>query len=381
MSTDLFFPILKSPNWKMTRTPVWATQARTAVIGDRRRAPLQTDVIWKWTLKNGVLQSADTVADLQAIANLFDQCYGMLGTFSWTDPEGLDLVDENGATYAGQMWEVAFTADSLDFERFAYRLWQLGTVSFILVAPLNGGAAIPLIEGSANFGANSALYIQGDWSAGLWVNLPANAHGALLSMVDAGSTDPSAAAPYVLTVTGGPGTFGIEYVHDYGTTGGIVGHELLPFPSSIPANTWTYVGVSRDATAKTVTLYTSDGGTITTVGTLSYSNTPGIEAGLAELTIGGFFYGSFSNTPNNSLFYPAISNVASAYMWSGNLTSAQHLAAAQGTLASTGLVLDVGNLGATPPVSTTTTTGTLSSTLTGTTVVAGPSGPNTARYF
>jgi Conserved hypothetical protein 2217 (DUF2460) len=126
------FPTLISSNWKMTRTPQWNTNVQTSSTRNRTRAPLQAKPLWKWTLKTGILQSAPAIADLQAITNLYNAMQGRGDFFLWTDPEGDSIVDPSvqiniSGTY---YWPVAFTADAVDFDRFAYQLWECGTLEF-----------------------------------------------------------------------------------------------------------------------------------------------------------------------------------------------------------------------------------------------------------
>jgi hypothetical protein len=133
--SSTIFPTLRSPNWKMTRTPTWSTIVRTSSTGNRRRVPLRTKPLWRWTLKNAVLQSADTIADLQTIQDFYNARAGQLDSFLWQDPEPDSISpDPDIASVLGSYWPVAFTVDSIDFERFAYQLWKCGTVSFAQIA-------------------------------------------------------------------------------------------------------------------------------------------------------------------------------------------------------------------------------------------------------
>lgn len=131
MSTTVF-PTLVSSNWKLTRTPQWTTTVKSAVSGDRRRAALRDKPLWKWTLKNGVLQSDPAIGDLQAIEGLFNDMCGRWDFFLWKDPEDDSIADADaqinilGTLY----WPVAFLTDSANFDRFAYQLWQCGSLEF-----------------------------------------------------------------------------------------------------------------------------------------------------------------------------------------------------------------------------------------------------------
>lgn len=124
----------------MSRDPQWQTTVKASVSGDRTRAPLQAHPRWKWTLRSGVLQTA--FGDLQAIQNLYTAMYGRWDYFLWKDPDGESIADPTSqVNYLGTYyWPVAFTEDSMDFDRFAYQLWECGACEFEQVmAPQGGG--------------------------------------------------------------------------------------------------------------------------------------------------------------------------------------------------------------------------------------------------
>jgi hypothetical protein len=117
--SDLAFPTLKSSNWKLQRTPQFTTLTQRSVSGVwLSRAALQSQPGWKWMLKNGVLQSADAIGDLQAIESLVNQMAGMYDSFLWTDSE------------LGQQFRVAFVSDAVTFDRICYQIWQCGQLEF-----------------------------------------------------------------------------------------------------------------------------------------------------------------------------------------------------------------------------------------------------------
>lgn len=129
--SNILFPTLRSPNWKLTRTPFYKTMAQESASGNKYiTAALRSGKLMKWTLKNGVLQAADTIADLQAIQNLFDSMLGMYDSFLWKDPESQTLTPGYDAYHP-----VKFLSDSLDFDRLCGKIWELGEVSFRQVGP------------------------------------------------------------------------------------------------------------------------------------------------------------------------------------------------------------------------------------------------------
>lgn len=128
--SDIVFPKLVSSNWKLTRAPFFKTMAQESVSGKYTTAALQSGVLWKWTLKNGILQSKCSIRDLQAVEGLFISMMGMYDSFLWPDPEPCSITPGYINYYPCK-----FLSDSLDFDRLAYKIWELGEVSFRQVAP------------------------------------------------------------------------------------------------------------------------------------------------------------------------------------------------------------------------------------------------------
>lgn len=121
--SDLAFPTLQASTWKLTRTPQFVTKEQLSASGARCAAAFRSTPLWKWTLKNGILQADDSIADLQAIEGFVNTLAGMYDSFLWTDPEAPSFTGTNPT-------RVALLSDSPTFERFAYKLWQLGEISF-----------------------------------------------------------------------------------------------------------------------------------------------------------------------------------------------------------------------------------------------------------
>lgn len=138
--SNIIFPALRSPSWKLTRSPFYKTMAQESSSGKYVTAALRSGKLMKWTLKNGVLQAADSVADLQAIQNLFDSMLGMYDSFLYRDPESQTLTPGYDAYHP-----VKFLSDSLDFDRLCYQIWELGEVSFRQVGtPILTSTGVPL---------------------------------------------------------------------------------------------------------------------------------------------------------------------------------------------------------------------------------------------
>lgn len=201
MST-IVFPVLKSSNWKMSRAPQWSTQVVTAVSGDRKRAPLQEKSLWKWTLKNGILQTA--LGDLQAIQGLFNQMQGRWDYFLWLDPEGASIADPSQQIniLGNSYWPVAFTHDSTDFDRFAYQLWECGTLEFEQVGIPSGTLSnLQLPNGDlqgAGVSASATLNIKTANVAGTggFTGITDVSSGPHSSAISFGTSSLSATGPY-----------------------------------------------------------------------------------------------------------------------------------------------------------------------------------------
>src|SRR5947209_793075 len=108
--SNIIFPTLKSPNWKLVRSPFYKTMVQESASGNKYvTAALRSGKLMKWGLKNGVLQADSTIADLQAIQNLFDTMLGMYDSFLFKDPESQTLTPGFDTYHP-----VKFTSDSLD---------------------------------------------------------------------------------------------------------------------------------------------------------------------------------------------------------------------------------------------------------------------------
>lgn len=250
-----------------------------------------------------------------------------------------------------------------------------------------GGAAGPLnrlgrqffpslsdaVYDNVDFGAPSALYIQGDWSFGAWLQIPANGYGALVGFGAAGSSDPFSHFPYLVFLTKVGAGWSINYSHDGGTSAGIVNPPPLTFGTNLPAGQWIYVGLSRVVATSTVTLYLSlDGVILSTFGAQVYT-LPVCTAlpmgGAAHLQIGAL--PKANTNPTLPQFYPNSMILAQVYMWSAALSAADHLAAMLGAPTPSSSLAFASNLAVTPVTTSQPSTGLLTGSVTGTAIVGG----------
>jgi hypothetical protein len=122
-----------------------------------------------------------------------------------------------------------------------------------------------------------ALFVAGDISLGFWVKFDAamSLFGLAPTIVQRGmaGTTLDTVHSFLIGHTLFSAPYNITYFHDFGG-GGAFQQESTTFGTAIPADTWTYVGFSRDDTAKTVKCYQGTGGasSVTLVGTFTYVN-------------------------------------------------------------------------------------------------------------
>jgi hypothetical protein len=180
-----------------------------------------------------------------------------------------------------------------------------------------------------DYGDGSLYNIGGNVSLGIWCKLPSDAQGCLIAR-GYNLGDPSCV--YSLTVAGSSDAWKIRYLHDYAGTGNQENHQ---FPTNLANDLWQYVGISRNNSTKVVTMYLSDGSTIAPVEAWSYTQNPLDTDSLSRLNVGNFAGGSggvFGTGPLNG-------SLQQHYIWSREITMAEHLSAAQGNPSSTNLIL------------------------------------------
>src|SRR6185295_11753641 len=146
-----------------------------------------------------------------------------------------------------------------------------------------------------DWGNSSVFNLHGDMSFGAWVKLPSNTMGAIVSRGFSQTTQDTNDA-FKLGVFGNaiPGRWDFVYGHDYGV-GGLF--EFYQFAVGVPSETWLYVGFSRDAAAKTVSVFIGDGDIIQTIAVWAYTNAPdGGTSGSCKLQIGNYAGGAAPQT-------------------------------------------------------------------------------------
>ena len=136
-----------------------------------------------------------------------------------------------------------------------------------------------------NWGTSSLYNVTGDLSIGCWLQLPSNARGTVVCRGEDWPSSPNATnTAYCLGVSGTSGAWNIRYFHRYGTVNAM---ELHDFATAIPNGAWKYVGLSRNSSAKTVSLYLGDGASLSLIESWTYtSNADGGADSYAALTVG-----------------------------------------------------------------------------------------------
>jgi uncharacterized protein (TIGR02217 family) len=190
---SLVFPTLAGQGWNFTRSPVWKTLIQTTASGRELRAQMMSYPLYKYTLTYDFLRSNASYLELQQLMAFFNECGGSFTPFMFTDPDdntvtnqliatgdgvtrGFQLVKNFGgyiepvlavnlitsmtvngvatsayavnsgtgaisfttAPPAGQpiAWSgtfyywCRFLADTYDFDKFMYQLWQMKKLEF-----------------------------------------------------------------------------------------------------------------------------------------------------------------------------------------------------------------------------------------------------------
>ncbi len=212
------------------------------------------------------------------------------------------------------------------------------------------GTVIPVPGTARNFvgtdrldwGDHSEFKIVGDLSFGCWVKLGGvTGYSSIVFQGNDGSSASGTNDLYKLGVgptSGSPGFFDIGYSHEYGSASSIT---TIGVGGALKAGIWYYLGISRDATAKTVKFYVGNQLSVTLRNTGAYSNNAdGGQDSSTKLIIGNQI------TSNG---YPFNGVIQQHYLWNRVLSQSEHLAAANANPPTSGLVMGC-NMGNTPEI-------------------------------
>lgn len=248
-------------------------------------------------------------------------------------------------------FRVRTATDSQDFEKWAAQLWTIGggssrngsgqfkvTTAFPSQKPaarfFGTPLSYPTSGGSLNWGHNDPLLILGDLAIGMWIRLPSNAAGTLITRYALVPISDQGVNAYELDIYG-DGPFDITYWHEYVTGNEVYSHT---FPTSIPVDQWTYVGITRNSTAMTVTCYVGNGQALRTVGTWSYANNPDQDWTACQVLVGVQYSGA-----------QTVATIQEHYIASRQWSVSDHIAAMLGTPPSYELQLAC-SMGNTPEI-------------------------------
>jgi hypothetical protein len=216
---------------------------------------------------------------------------------------------------------------------------------------LSGGTGTPYGGGGSpdqiNWGAGvSRFLITGDLSLGVWLKLPSNAtKGVIIEYGQKGVTMANN-TPFYIGVSpylGGPNDWSIHYFHDYNSS--IT--EQTDYASHLANDTWYFIGLVRDDTAKTIKLYKAQVGdtSLTFVSSFSYTHSPNGGTDPANaLTLGSQVGGEGTEGDG-----PLTGTIEEHYVWNRTLTTTELLSAMAGNPPLNGLVLGC-KMGDTPEV-------------------------------
>lgn len=229
-----------------------------------------------------------------------------------------------------------------------------------------GPAAAPRTPGRARYFAGplsgdhldwgtSILPITGDLSIGMWIKLESASTGWLIS-----NSARFFEWPYSLFVSGSSGAWNITYRH---TNSGDID---IAFPAALLNDKWYYIGISRDASLKTVTMYRGDeSGNFSTVGTGTYGTNPASGGAFSPPHL---YIGNAVTGDGNDHYLDG--TVEEHYIWQRAIGAGEHSQAMVGSPPATDLVLAC-QMGDSPEIDTSGSG--FSGTVTGTTLVTGHS--------
>jgi len=214
-----------------------------------------------------------------------------------------------------------------------------------------------------DYGNSLTFNVLGDLSVGVWLKLPSTAAGTIITR-GYNSATVSKNSCFDLNVKGSSGAWEIQYYHDP-ADGGVSEDDKHNFSTALANDTWYYIGFSRDATAKTVSMFVGDGVTVALIQTWTYPTDPtGGSDSAVHLSIGQLA-GGYSGNVSDA---PLVGTVEEHYIWSRKLSLAEHQDAMRGSPSPTNLILDC-LMGNSPEVDLSPTGA--SGTVTGTTLVTG----------
>lgn len=183
---------------------------------------------------------------------------------------------------------------------------------------------------TVDFGYAANFNQVGDISLGVWVKLGTGVDSGdiIAGYSEAGETQAENFS-FWLTLSGSANAWDIQIGHEYDSGKNV----STTFNTNLQNDRWYYVGISRDATGKTFTLYViDDTGTTTVYGPTVYSANPngGDSTGCRLMLF----------NPNGSSFGYLDGALLSNFIYhSRALSQVEHEAQALGTPSSTGLIL------------------------------------------
>lgn len=98
--TDAVFPVLPGLKWSGSKSPIWSTAVQQSTSGCEVRAALYANPLWKFSLSYEFLRD-DASQELQQIIGLFNRCKGQFRPFLYRDPTDCTVTDQRFGTGNG----------------------------------------------------------------------------------------------------------------------------------------------------------------------------------------------------------------------------------------------------------------------------------------
>ena len=265
-----------------------------------------------------------------------------------------------------------FQQPNVDFtlsgSTITYTVPPVSTDRHFIIYHIGPGASAPGVArnftggDNLDYGSKSVYKIENDLGIGAWIKPSAQTSNGVIIFQGSNTVGPTTGSDlYIFYViwNSSTGSFDLGYSYENGS-----GTYFQSFAANLPPDEWVFVGLSRDATAETVSVFKGNRVEISLVQTQALAN---------GNALGGTGSGTHLVVGNGypSAGYAFGGAIEQHYVWGRTVTADELLAAANANPSTTSLVLRLPALGNSPEIDTSGNLG--SGVVTGTTLVTGHS--------
>lgn len=303
--------------------------------------------VWFSEIPRGLLNASNKV---------FTTSYN-IGLYPILVANGVVQSPDSDFSFTGNT--ITYTNNQLDASKNEWhRIWYWRGAKAVGQARSFNGASDKL-----NWGANAAWNIGGDLTLAFWLYIPhssLNSNSAPGTVIMYGDASTGGNDSYKVFLAGSPNNWRIDADHE----DTLSNQDSVTIANGLKSDTWYFIGIVRNATAKTYTGYIGTPSSSATLGaglSGSYTHTPASPGGV-QLSVGV----QWNSGIGSNLFLNA--EVEEHYIWSRQLSQAELQQVMRGSPPTNNLVLEC-LMGNSPEQDLSATGG--SGTVTGTTLVTG----------